>query len=129
MTPTVPTRVDMALEDGTVTFRYRDRRRGNASRLMRLAGPDFVRRFLLHVLPRGFVRVRHYGLQAHPRRRQLITRARQLLGAPAPPAAQPDRESWQDLFRRLTGRDPCVVHSARRASSASSRPPCLRSCA
>jgi hypothetical protein len=96
----------VALEDGTVTFRYRDRRRGNAPRLMRLAGSDFVRRFLLHVLPHGFVRVRHFGLQAHRRRRQLTTRARELLGSPAPPAAQPERESWQDLFRRLTGRDP-----------------------
>lgn len=96
----------VALEDGTVTFRYRDRRRGNAPRLMRLAGPDFVRRFLLHVLPHGFVRVRHFGFQANPRRRQLTAQARQLLGSPAPPAAQPKRESWQDLFRRLTGRDP-----------------------
>ena len=97
----------LALQDGTVTFRYRDRRRGNASRLMTLGAREFVRRFLLHVLPRGFVRVRHFGLQANCRRRQLITHARQLLHQPAPPAAPPPpRESWQDLFRRLTGRDP-----------------------
>jgi hypothetical protein len=96
----------VALQHGKVTFRYRDRCRGNARRLMTLDAHEFIDRFLLHVLPRGFVRVRHYGFQANGRRRQLIARARQLLADPAPPAPQPTRESWQDLFRRLTGRDP-----------------------
>jgi len=97
----------VALKEGRVTFRYRDRKRGGASRLLTLEAPDFIQRFLLHVLPRGFVRVRHFGLQANGCRSRLIARARQLLHAPAPP--QPDnthRESWQDLYRRLTGRDP-----------------------
>jgi hypothetical protein len=96
----------VALQKGKVTFRYRDRRRDNARCLMTLEARDFIHRFLLHVLPRGFVRVRHYGFQANGRRRQLIARARQLLADPAPPIPQPIRESWQDLFRRLTGRDP-----------------------
>jgi Putative transposase/Transposase zinc-binding domain len=96
----------VALHDGKVTFRYRDRRRGNASRLMTLEAPAFIDRFLLHLLPRGFVRVRHYGFQANGLRRQLVARARQLLADPTPPVPQPNRESWQDLFRRLTGRDP-----------------------
>jgi hypothetical protein len=97
----------MALEKGRVTFRYRDRRRDNAKRLLSLDGPGFVRRFLLHVLPRGFVRVRHFGLQANGCRTELLAIARQLLGSPAPPTSHPSlRESWQDLFRRLTGRDP-----------------------
>jgi hypothetical protein len=97
----------LALKDGEVTFRYRDRRRGNLSKTLTLAAPDFVRRFLIHVLPRGFVRVRHFGLQANACRNRLLARARQLLDAPAP--AQPDDaclESWQALFARLTGRDP-----------------------
>ena len=97
----------VALQDGDVTFRYRDRRQGNAKKLLTLQAPDFIQRFLLHVLPRGFVRVRHFGLQANGFRTQLLAQARQLLGSPAPPS--PDatpRESWQDLFRRLTGRDP-----------------------
>jgi hypothetical protein len=96
----------VALQDGQVTFRYRDRRHGNASRLMTMAGADFVRRFLLHVLPHGFVRIRHFGLQANNQRRRLTAHARQLLGSPSAPPAQPDPESWPDLFRRLTGRDP-----------------------
>ena len=97
----------VALKDGRVTFRYRDRKRGDARRLLTLEAPDFIQRFLLHVLPRGFVRVRHFGFQANGCRSRLIARVRQLLHAPASP--QPDnthRESWQDLYRRLTGRDP-----------------------
>ena len=69
----------VALQEGRVTFRYRDRRRGNARRVMTLEARDFIDRFLLHVLPRGFVRVRHYGFQANGQRRHLIARARQLL--------------------------------------------------
>jgi hypothetical protein len=97
----------VALTDGVVTFRYRDRKCGDARRTLSLQATDFVHRFLLHVVPHGFVRVRHFGLQANGCRSRLIARARQLLDAPTPP--QPDhteRESWQDLYRRLTGRDP-----------------------
>jgi hypothetical protein len=96
----------LAFQNGQVTLAYRDRKRGTTKRLT-LEAPDFIRRFLLHVLPRGFVRVRHFGLQANGCRSRLIPRARLLLHSPAPP--QPDqvhRESWQDLYQRLTGRDP-----------------------
>jgi hypothetical protein len=98
----------VALEDGQLTFRYRDRRRGNLIRQLTLPAPDFVRRFLLHVLPRRFVRVRHFGIQANVCRNRLLARVRQLLDSPT--IAQPDskrsRESWQSLLQRLTGRDP-----------------------
>ena len=97
----------VALKEGLVTLRYRDRKHDGVKKLLTLEAPAFIQRFLLHVLPRGFVRVRHFGLQANGCRSRLIARARQLLHAPAPP--QPDnthRESWQDLYRRLTGRDP-----------------------
>jgi hypothetical protein len=97
----------VSLEDGKVTFRYRDSRHGNARKLLRLDAPSFVKRFLLHVLPRGFVRVRHFGLQANGCRTRLLAKARLLLGSPAPPKLDASiRESWQDLFRRLLGRDP-----------------------
>ncbi len=96
-----------AFDQGRVSFAYRDRRRGNRRRLLTIDAQEFVRRFLLHVLPRGFVRVRHFGLQAMGCRSKLINRARVLLGAPASaePSAAPEG-SWQELYRRLTGRDP-----------------------
>ena len=96
----------LAFHDAQVTLRYRDRKRARPS-LLTLQAPDFIKRFLLHVLPPGFVRVRHFGLQANASRSRSIARARQLLHSPAPP--QPDhahRESWQHLYQRLTGRDP-----------------------
>lgn len=96
----------VALTEGRVTLRHRNRQRG-LQELLTLDASDFVQRFLQHVLPPGFVRVRHYGLQANGCRSRLIARARELLHAPSPP--QPHhtpRESWQDLFQRLTGRDP-----------------------
>jgi hypothetical protein len=96
----------VALQDGAVTFRYRDRRHGGVRRLMTLPAPQFVRRFLAHVLPKGFVRVRHFGLQANGQRTRLIAQARLALARPAPPTPRPSRESWRDLILRITGRDP-----------------------
>jgi hypothetical protein len=58
----------VALTDGLVTFRWRDSAHKNKKRLMTLPVNEFVRRFLLHVLPPGFVRIRHFGLMAHRRR-------------------------------------------------------------
>ena len=79
-----------------VTFRYKDYRRGGADRqqIMTLAADEFIRRFLLHVLPKGFHRIRHYGLLAGATRKVVLNRVRQLLGV-APPAttdaqAEPD---------------------------------------
>ena len=75
----------LALDDQTVSFQYKDRK-GHRLRVCQVAGIEFIRRFLQHVLPRGFHKVRYYGLW-HPRRRALAARCRQLLSlqAPAPP--------------------------------------------
>lgn len=69
-----------------MTFRYKDYRRDNADRqqVMTLATDEFIRRFLLHVLPRGFHRIRHYGLLAGSARKASIARARDLLNVAAP---------------------------------------------
>ena len=74
-------------DEAGVTFRYKDYRRGGADRqqVMTLAADEFIRRFLLHVLPKGFHRIRHYGLLAGTTRKAHLERARQLLGV-APPA-------------------------------------------
>lgn len=94
----------LALENDRVTFAYRDRRNGNARAKLTLDAPEFVRRFLRHVVPKRFVRVRHYGILANPLKAQLIPRCRRLLEA-GPLIAKPV-ESWQELIRRLTGVDP-----------------------
>jgi len=55
----------VALEEGNVTFRWRDSAHGNKKKLMKLPVDEFLRRFLLHLLPRGFVRIRHFGFLAN----------------------------------------------------------------
>ena len=91
--------VDLA--EGQVTFRWRDSAHKNKKRLMRLPLEEFLRRFFLHVLPKGFVRIRHFGLFAHRRRAALLPLCLQLL-APAdhPPAAEAS-EAKSDSARPL----------------------------
>lgn len=76
----------LRFDEAGVTFRYKDYRRGGADRqqVMTLAADEFIRRFLLHTLPRGFHRIRHYGLLASGTRRTSLERARQLLAVAAP---------------------------------------------
>jgi hypothetical protein len=62
----------LALADGKVTFRWRDSAHGNRKRVMELPVDEFLRRFLLHVLPRGFVRIRNFGFLANRRRAELL---------------------------------------------------------
>jgi len=77
-------------EEG-VTFRYKDYRKAGAGRqqVMTLAVDEFIRRFLLHALPRGFHRIRHYGLLASARRKDHLERARRLLDVAPPPSEEP----------------------------------------
>jgi hypothetical protein len=88
----------LTLDERGVTFRYKDYRRDGAARYgtMTLNADEFIRRFLLHVLPKGFHRIRHYGLLASGGRKDNIGRARLLLGVP-PPAeeAEPTGEGEQ----------------------------------
>jgi hypothetical protein len=77
----------LALDEAGVTFRYKDYRRDGADRqrVMTLGADEFIRRFLLHLLPRGFHRIRHYGLLAGSARRTTLARARELLAVAPPP--------------------------------------------
>ena len=65
--------------DGVVRFRYTDSATGGTAKVMELRAEEFLRRFLLHVVPTGFVRIRHYGLLANRTRQEKLTCARQLL--------------------------------------------------
>jgi len=85
-----------------VRFRYRDRADGNHTKVMTLAAEEFLGRFLLHVLPKGFTRVRHFGLLANRGRTQRLERCRQLLGAPPSPPP-PARRSAAQIVLELTG--------------------------
>ena len=88
----------ISLDETGVTFRYKDYRRDGVDRqrTMTLSPDEFIRRFLLHVLPKGFHRIRHYGLLASAAHKANVARARELLDAPTPPeteapAPPPDR--------------------------------------
>ena len=113
--------------DGRVTFAYRDYADGNRTKEMTVTGIEFLRRFLLHVLPRGFVRLRHYGLHASSNVGTKLVRARDLLrssrvrlsdeppagevaasptGRPDPSrVAKPAKEPWWETLLRHTGVD------------------------
>jgi Putative transposase/Transposase zinc-binding domain len=77
----------LSLTDDQVTFRWKDYAHGGKQGTMTLAAVEFVRRFLMHVLPAGFVRVRHYGLLANRHRREKLARCRELLGMAVTPQA------------------------------------------
>ena len=77
--------VDLA--DGRVSFRWKDYAHGGRQGIMTLDSVEFVRRFLMHVLPSGFVRVRHYGLLANRHRQEKLARCRELIGMAVTPQA------------------------------------------
>ncbi len=80
--------------DGKVTFRWKDYARGNKQRLMTVTAEEFLRRFLLHSLPRGFVRIRFCGFLANRRRGNLLPVCRQLLAAGLTSAEPHRAASW-----------------------------------
>jgi hypothetical protein len=88
----------LAFNEAGVTFRYKDYRRdgGQRQHVMTLPADEFIHRFLLHVLPRGFHRIRHYGLLAASTRKASLARARELL-AVAPPPNDDGREEPRDV--------------------------------
>lgn len=85
----------VSADDTGVSFRWRDYRRGNAPRVMSLAPDEFIRRFLIHTLPDGFHRIRHYGFLANGCRRPRLATIRRLLPAPKAPQAV-DHEATAD---------------------------------
>lgn len=88
--------------DGHVEFKWKDYRQESQPKVMRLDAAEFVRRFLLHVLPSGFQRIRHYGLLANCHREVKLEKCRQLLQAP-PPLPVDEPLEYLDRYQRLTG--------------------------
>jgi Putative transposase len=96
------------MDGGQVRFTYKDYRADppNTSKTMTLAATEFIRRFLLHVLPTGFHRIRYYGFLGARHRRAKLTRCRQLLGPPASlttPTKATSRTDYRDHVEMLTG--------------------------
>ena len=79
----------VAFQHDQVTFRWKDYAHGNKKRMMTLSSQEFLRRFLLHVLPRGVVRIRFYGFLAQRRRGHLLSICRQLLQQSSQPLSGP----------------------------------------
>ena len=93
----------VSFQNGDVRFRWRDYAHGNKTKIMALSAEEFLRRFLLHTLPSGFVKIRHYGLLGNRCRHQKVARCRALLDQPAPETQQ--SESTEEMMLRLTGID------------------------
>ena len=83
----------IAADERGITFRYKDYRVQGPGRYktMTLAPHEFIRRFLIHVLPKGFHRIRHYGLFANSSRVDAVARARALIGIAAPDSPEPNK--------------------------------------
>ena len=99
----------LALDERGVTFRYKDYRRNGQARYrtMTLSAEEFIRRFLLHVLPKGFHRIRHYGLLASAGCKANIARAKQLMAAPMPAVDPPAAHDDADPQTTTDHRPPC----------------------
>ena len=92
------------VRDGWVRFAYRNRRQDNRVQTMTLDADEFIRRFLLPVLPRGFMRLRHYGFLANRHKARTLRRCRELLGQPSAPPPRRAKSVVQ-WMQEVTGID------------------------
>ena len=92
----------LSLDQGRVAFSYRDRKNDNRLRSMTLESDEFIRRFLLHVLPDGFMRVRHFGFLANRSKKQNLAQCRELLGVETQPPRTP-KKSAREVMLDVTG--------------------------
>jgi hypothetical protein len=99
----------LCFADGKVTFRWRDSAHQNEQKLMTLPIDEFLRRFLLHLLPRDFVRIRNFGFLANRRRATLLPLCFQLLGAAQEPQTDQDACGSTDFWRCPLCGGPMVV--------------------
>jgi putative transposase/transposase-like zinc-binding protein len=95
----------LSMDNGKIAFVWKDYKHGAAKRTMTLEAEEFIRRFLLHILPEGFKHIRHYGFLANRCRETKLGTCRRLLGAPLPTVEEAnEREDYRDLYQRLTGK-------------------------
>jgi len=94
----------LSAQNGQVTFTYRDRKDKDRLKSMALGAQEFIRRFLLHVLPDGFMHIRHFGFLANRAKKHALPQCRKLLGL-SPVLTEMPKRSAQDLLHELTGID------------------------
>ncbi len=97
-----------------VAFRYRDRRDGDRRKAMTLPAQEFIQRFLMHVLPSGFMRIRHFGFLANRCKKAKLTRCRSLLNAPTEPPSVADAPTV--VLQRITGVDPLACPACKQGT-------------
>jgi hypothetical protein len=115
----------VAFDGERASFQWKDYSHGSAQKIMTLAATEFLRRFFLHVLPKGFVRIRHFGFLANRFPTQALALCRQLL-AVSPPAATADREQTANWHCPHCGA-PMEVRQSFTAAELLSRCPALDS--
>jgi hypothetical protein len=93
----------LSMDDGKVRFRWKDYRDGDRQKTMTLDGGEFIRRFLIHVLPDGFHRIRYFGFLGNCQRARKLALCRELLGMAPPGPADPSVD-YRDRFEALAGR-------------------------
>ncbi len=96
------------IEDDQVSFQWKDYRDPDRQKTMTLSAEEFIRRFLIHVLPDGFQRIRYYGFLSNRHREGKLVLCRQLLGMPVvdpetAPGDQPSDYDFDELYEKLTG--------------------------
>jgi len=92
----------ISLQDDCVSFKWRDYKDGSKEKVMTLAAGEFIRRFLLHILPTGFTKIRHYGFLASASKKKKLTLCKKLTGAKI---IEKFKLSAVELMLKLTGRD------------------------
>lgn len=102
----------LKLENGYVTFKWRDYR-DNKEKIMTLTAHEFIRRFLMHILPSGFQRIRHYGIMANCNRQTKLTRCQRLLGKTLQKARFCDMCSVE-VIKMITGIDVTLCQHCKR---------------
>jgi len=93
----------VSMDNGKVRFRWKDYRDGNCQKIMTLDANEFIRRFLIHVLPDGFHRIRYFGFLGNCHRARKLERCRELLGMASPNPAVDPPAGYQDRYQALTG--------------------------
>jgi hypothetical protein len=100
-------------KDGRVTLKYRDYADSDKIKVMTLKATEFIRRFLLHILPDQFFKIRYYGILSARNRKTKLAKCKKLLGVTAAETDE-QRLNWQELLKKITGFDPTLCPFCRK---------------